>query len=480
MLRLASDIYTRCRSILLKCGEFDSHAALKAIFVTEELAPFQDRLPEAASKSDRVDRCLDFLRSQQLQDGRVVLPLFLEALRNRYDPNDMLHRELETVRTDVLHANEQKPAQVSGTTEPPQQAQRQAGMPARQRTPEIFVSYCGEDEGLTVAQELSRFFRDKGITILSDTSEIGYKGRFDEYVTRLGQGQYVIVVLSKGYFQSKRCMWELLLLSKHEDVYDRIFPVAVEGIRLDEAEEMLKYAIYWDEKIENLQKLLHNTKNLANLQGIQDDLNLYTEIRQHIAGLLDFLRNINIQPLTGLNFEPLYNAILPRIEQDEPHMPPETIESTRTTAGSHIFLCCADADLERVERQLYHPLAKVGFTPWMKSQDLLPGQQWKLATKKAIREADFFVACLSEVSVKKRGFVQKELKNALDLWEEKLEDDIYLIPVRLENCEVPDSLDGFVGVNLFEEDGFSRLAAALQMNAVVHLFISSSPPFVKR
>ncbi len=320
MLRLASDIYTRCRSILLKCGEFDSHAALKAIFVTEELAPFQDRLPEAASKSDRVDRCLDFLRSQQLQDGRVVLPLFLEALRNRYDPNDMLHRELETVRTDVLHANEQKPAQVSGTTEPPQQAQRQAGMPARQRTPEIFVSYCGEDEGLTVAQELSRFFRDKGITILSDTSEIGYKGRFDEYVTRLGQGQYVIVVLSKGYFQSKRCMWELLLLSKHEDVYDRIFPVAVEGIRLDEAEEMLKYAVYWDEKIENLQKLLHNTKNLANLQGIQDDLNLYTEIRQHIAGLLDFLRNINIQPLTGLNFEPLYNAILANIKQDSPNM----------------------------------------------------------------------------------------------------------------------------------------------------------------
>lgn len=309
MLRFSSELYKRCRATLLRCSEFNTQASLNAVFVTEELVPFQDRLPEAASKSERVERCLDFLRSQQLQDGRCGLLLFLEALRDRYDPHDMLHRELETVRTEILDANKQASARTSGHSAE-QSVQRQTEIPALPKILEIFVSYCGDDEGLAAAQELDRFFREKGITILTDTSEIGYKGRFDEYVTRLGQGRYVIVVLSKGYFQSKRCMQELLLLAGHADVYDRIFPVMVEGMNIGEAEEMLKYANYWDEKIEHLQHLLHNTKNLAHLQGIHDDLNLYTDIRQQIAGLLDFLRKINTQPLTGLNFEPLYQAIL--------------------------------------------------------------------------------------------------------------------------------------------------------------------------
>lgn len=308
MLRFSSELYKRCRATLLRCSEFNSQASLTAVFVTAELVPFQDRLPEAASKSDRVDQCLDFLRSRQLQDGRFVLLLFLEALRDRYDPHDMLHRDLEMVWVEMLDANKQESARTAGNSAG-QSVQRQTGMPELQRMPEIFVSYCGDDEGLMVAQELERFFREKGIRILSESSEVGYKGRFDEYVTRLGQGKYVIVVLSQGYFQSKRCMQELLLLAKHADLYDRIFPVAVEGMNIDEAEEMLTYANYWDQKIERLQHLLHDTQNLAHLQGIHDDLNLYTDIRQHIAGLLNFLRNINTRPLRGLNFEPLYECM---------------------------------------------------------------------------------------------------------------------------------------------------------------------------
>lgn len=101
MLQLTPDLSNRCRATLLRCSEFDSHKSLEAVFVTEELIPFRDRLPGEASKSDRVDQCLDFLRSQQLQDGRFVLLLFLEALRDRYDPHVMLHRELEIVKGEL-------------------------------------------------------------------------------------------------------------------------------------------------------------------------------------------------------------------------------------------------------------------------------------------------------------------------------------------------------------------------------------------
>lgn len=95
MTGLPEELYQQCRTTLLKCDEFDSHSSLRAVFVTDELRPFRHRLPTAASKSERVDTCLDYLLSQRLSDRRPVLPLFLVALRNRYEPGDALRDELD-------------------------------------------------------------------------------------------------------------------------------------------------------------------------------------------------------------------------------------------------------------------------------------------------------------------------------------------------------------------------------------------------
>lgn len=126
-----------------------------------------------------------------------------------------------------------------------------------------------------------------------------------------------------------------------------------------------------------------------------------------------------------------------------------------------IFLCYAREDEERV-KNLYQRLSDEGFKPWMDKKDILPGELWENAIRKAIRGSDFFVACLSVNSVDKRGFLQKEIKYALDIWQEKLEDDIYLIPVRLEDCEVPEDLHKFHWVDLFENDGWERLVKAIK------------------
>ncbi|GAK60733.1 TIR protein [Candidatus Vecturithrix granuli] len=137
-------------------------------------------------------------------------------------------------------------------------------------------------------------------------------------------------------------------------------------------------------------------------------------------------------------------------------MKPSGIE----TNAARIFLCYAEEDRNSVE-QLYQHLCDAGFAPWMKSLDLLPGQRREQVWQ-GIREAEFFMACLSNWSVKQRGFVQTELRNALDVWQEKLPADIYLIPVRLEECDIPDSLADFVAADLFAEGGFERIVRAIQ------------------
>ena len=139
-----------------------------------------------------------------------------------------------------------------------------------------------------------------------------------------------------------------------------------------------------------------------------------------------------------------------------------TKEQPGTLSMAQIFLCYAREDEEKVGN-LYQKLSDAGFKPWMAKKDLVGGEIWQLSIQQAIRRSDFVVVCLSAISVNKRSFVQREIKDALDIWREKLESDIYLIPVRLEDCEVPESLRDFQWVNLFEGDGWTRLVKAIQV-----------------
>jgi hypothetical protein len=102
-----------------------------------------------------------------------------------------------------------------------------------------------------------------------------------------------------------------------------------------------------------------------------------------------------------------------------------------------IFISYARDDAEQVS-EIYHRLKAVGFEPWIDSEDLLPGVKWKGAIIKAVREADLFLLCVSSRSRNREGFIQRELKIALDQLEEKTSDHIYFIPVRLEECELPE------------------------------------------
>ena len=55
----------------------------------------------------------------------------------------------------------------------------------------------------------------------------------------------------------------------------------------------------------------------------------------------------------------------------------------------------------------------------------------------------------------------------MEIWAEKLDDDIYLIPGRLEDCEIQDEkLTQLQWVDLFRPDGVHDLVAAIQAGVV--------------
>jgi hypothetical protein len=101
-----------------------------------------------------------------------------------------------------------------------------------------------------------------------------------------------------------------------------------------------------------------------------------------------------------------------------------------------VFIAYALED-RAVAEQLYSDLEERGFSPWLDTRKLLPGQNWPLRIREAIEGADFFIGCFSKVSATKRGGFQSELRLALECASRVPLDDMFLIPVRLNPCRVP-------------------------------------------
>jgi hypothetical protein len=129
-----------------------------------------------------------------------------------------------------------------------------------------------------------------------------------------------------------------------------------------------------------------------------------------------------------------------------------------------VFLCHSSADKPAV-RELYQRLKADGCEPWLDEEDILPGQDWQREIPKAVRASDVVIVCLSRGSVNKAGYIQKEITFALDIAEQQFEDSIFIIPVKLEECEVPERLNRWQWVSLFNPNGYGRLIRALNVRS---------------
>jgi TIR domain/KTSC domain len=129
-----------------------------------------------------------------------------------------------------------------------------------------------------------------------------------------------------------------------------------------------------------------------------------------------------------------------------------------------VFLCHASEDKPKV-RELYGRLRQDGVNPWFDEKDLVAGQDWDIEIRKTVKKCDVILVCLTEASVCKTGYGQKEIRFALDAADEKPDGTIYIIPVLLEKCGVPFRLEKWQWVKYFEEDGYSKLLRSLRVRA---------------
>lgn len=129
-----------------------------------------------------------------------------------------------------------------------------------------------------------------------------------------------------------------------------------------------------------------------------------------------------------------------------------------------IFIAYVVEDRDKA-RRLADAIEAAGMRPWLDQRKLLVGQDWRGCIERAIDGADFFVACFSNRSLRKRGQFQTELRAALRCAERMPLDDFFLLPVRFDDCRVPERIQSQIQyVDLFPdwEEGIEKLLRSIR------------------
>ncbi|MFZ1257001.1 MAG: toll/interleukin-1 receptor domain-containing protein [Saprospiraceae bacterium] len=157
----------------------------------------------------------------------------------------------------------------------------------------VFISHAWEEASDKVVDALTIRFKQKQIPFIIDKSHLDYRGSIQDFMLQLGKAEWVIIILSNKYLRSEFCMFELIQIYKNERLTDRIYPIVLDEVNISKSTERIELVRYWEDQIEQLQSKLKELHSLSHIEGITEDLNLYTEIRNNIAKLTSILKDIN-------------------------------------------------------------------------------------------------------------------------------------------------------------------------------------------
>jgi hypothetical protein len=142
------------------------------------------------------------------------------------------------------------------------------------------------------------------------------------------------------------------------------------------------------------------------------------------------------------------------------HTPREISVVAIATAGHapEIFLGYSFADRDQAQL-IYQALRAAGYGVWMDAKNLLPGQMLHSELERAIRQSKVILLLLSSKSQFVRGWALKEVEIAQRLSGRR--GGTPVLPVRLDNVELPAGLRALQWIDYFASNGLERLVEAI-------------------
>lgn len=250
----------------------------------------------------------------------------------------------------------------------------------------VFLSYAWGGESERIVNELDADLQARGILVVRDKRDLGFKGMIRDFMRRLGQGHAVIVVISDKYLKSRYCMIELVEIAKNKDLYDRIFPIVLGDAEIYDPVKRIKYIKHWEDKIKELEAEMRSI-NLANQQGVREELDTYDEIRDNVSNLTSFLCDMNhltAEVQEKSNFASLISELEKRLATaesatptpvpvQEPTQSASAKSASTPTAGTARFDAYLQAAIDRLASDGYKELRgeRAGRVKFKKAMEMI-------------------------------------------------------------------------------------------------------------
>jgi hypothetical protein len=147
--------------------------------------------------------------------------------------------------------------------------------------------------------------------------------------------------------------------------------------------------------------------------------------------------------------------------------------SDTDAAGGRVFISYVREDAGRVD-ELQKLLQAAGVQVWRDTEDLLPGEDWRMVIRRAISDGSLvFLSCFSQHSMaREKSGQNEELVLAVEELRRRRPGEPWLIPVRFDDCQIPEldigagrTLAAIQRVDLFgdrHDQEASRLVASVQ------------------
>ena len=131
-----------------------------------------------------------------------------------------------------------------------------------------------------------------------------------------------------------------------------------------------------------------------------------------------------------------------------------------------VFICYASEDRAKAT-DIYNKLEINGFDPWQDEKSLRGGDEWDVCIKENIKECDYFLVLQSKALLNKISnfsYINKEINIALDRQKYCGQAQRFIIPVKIEECELLERLKFLHTVDISEGKDYSKLIEDLKSN----------------
>ena len=155
-------------------------------------------------------------------------------------------------------------------------------------TPQIFISYSWASK--TTADKIYQDLTFVGFTVLKDDHTIKYADRISDFMKRIRESDFALLLICDKYLKSINCMTEIMQLKKDDNVWDKILPVVFKDAKIYNPIDRIQYVTYWQEKSLSIENAL-KTIDPINATTIYQELKSYKEITQNIDEFLIVIKD---------------------------------------------------------------------------------------------------------------------------------------------------------------------------------------------